>query len=90
MCQTSVSYSIYSGFSNGSEHVGDFTSATRANGPTQLPSRCADARDFFINAAVSRFREMENALATQQDTLATQQGLIREILQMAALLGDHQ
>lgn len=83
MCQTSVSCSIYSGFPNTSEHVGDFASTTRTSGPTVLPNQSGDARDTFINAILSRLHEME-------DTLVAQQGFIKEILQMAALLGNHQ
>jgi hypothetical protein len=55
-----------------------------------LPNQFGDARDIFINAAVSRLREIEGTLAIQQGTIATQQGFIKEMLQMAALLGIHQ
>jgi hypothetical protein len=90
MCQTSVSYSLYSAHSNRSEHVGGFTSTAHTNAPTVLPNQFGDARDIFINAAVSRLREIEGTLAIQQGTIATQQGFIKEMLQMAALLGIHQ
>lgn len=80
MCQTSVTYSQYSAHSSRSEYVGGFTGTAHTNGPTALPNQSGDARDTFINAAVSRLREVE-------DTLATQQGFIHEMLQMAALLG---
>ena len=86
MCQTSVSCSIYSGFSNGSEHVGNFTSTARMHGPTVLPNQSEDSRNVFIHAAVSRLQEVEATLAT----LATQHGFIKELLQMAALMGIHQ
>ncbi|KAF2844099.1 hypothetical protein T440DRAFT_484439 [Plenodomus tracheiphilus IPT5] len=83
MCQTSVSCSIYSSFSNGSEHVGNFTSAARTNEPTVLPNQSGDTRNAFIDALVS-------CLLKVKETLAAQQGSIDEMLQLTALLGNHQ
>ena len=82
MCQTSVSCSIYSGFSHGSEHVGNFTSAARTNEPTMLPNQSGDTRNAFIDALVS-------CLLKVKETLAAQQGSIDEMLQLTALLGNH-
>ena len=82
MCQTSVSSSVYSGFSDNSGQVGDFASAIRTSVPMVLPNKSVDARDTFISALVSRIVEMK-------DTLVAQQRSIEEILQMAPLLDNY-
>jgi hypothetical protein len=83
MCQTGVSRSIYSGFSNNSGHLDDVPSAVSTNIPAMLPKKTGDARDTFINALVS-------CLLKVRKTLAAQQSSIKELLQMVALLDDHQ
>jgi hypothetical protein len=85
MCQTGVSRSIYSGFSNNSGHLDDFPSAVSKNIPVVLPKKTGDGRDTFINALVSCLLEVK-------ETLAAQQGSIEKLLQMVklALLDDQQ
>jgi hypothetical protein len=83
VCQTGVSRSIYSGFSNNSGHLDNFPSAASTNIPVVLPKKTGDARDTFINALVS-------CLLKVKETLAAQQVSVEEMLQMVALLDDHQ
>jgi hypothetical protein len=83
MCQTSVSGSVYSGFSNSTEHMGGNTGAAFTNQPTTWPHQMDDTRDTLIRALMSRVYEMRDTLAAYQESL-------NEILQMAALLGNHQ
>jgi hypothetical protein len=83
VCQTGVSRSSCSGFSNNSGHLDDFPSAASTNIPAALPKKTGDAREIFINALVS-------CLLKVRETLAAQQGSIEEMLQIVALLDDHQ
>jgi len=83
MCQTSVSYSLYSAHSNRSEHVGGFTSTAHTSRPTVLPNQSGDTHSAFVDALVS-------CLLKVKETLAAQQGSIDEMLQLTALLGNIQ
>lgn len=83
MCQTSVSCSIYSGFSDGSEHVSNLPSTTRTSGPVESPNPSRDTRGAFVDALVS-------CLSRVKETLVAQQSSIDEMLQLAALLRNQQ
>jgi hypothetical protein len=80
VCQTGASRS---GFSNNSGDLDDFPNAASTDIPAVLPKKTGDARDTFINALVSCLLEVK-------ETLAAQQGTIKEMIQMVALLDDHQ
>lgn len=87
MCQTSAYYSTSSAFTTGSEHIEKSTSAARVREPAVLGNQTGDTQTAYF---VSCLLKVKESLAAQQGAIAAQQGSIDEMLQLTALLGDHQ